>query len=469
MQSVIRLEHHELPRQWYNLAADLPTAPLPPLGPDGSPVNPAQLAAIFPMSIIEQEVSSERYIDIPEEVLALLARWRPSPLHRAYGLEAALGTPARIYYKNESVSPAGSHKPNSAIPQAWYNKQAGIKRLTTETGAGQWGSALALASALVGLECKVYMVKSSYEQKPYRKHMMGVWGATCIPSPSDTTKAGREVLAKDPDSPGSLGIAISEAVEACVTDPTGQTRYALGSVLNHVMLHQTIIGLEARKQLAKVGESHPDLVIACVGGGSNFAGLAFPFVRDKINGAQIEIIPVEPTSCPSLTRGKFLYDLGDMTGMTPLLPMHSLGHEFVPPRLHAGGLRYHGMSPLVSQAAVEGLLSPKALPQLECFEAAVQFARTEGIIVAPETSHAVAQVIREAKQAKEEGKEKVILFGLSGHGMLDLGGYASYFAGELEDYEMPASILAQGLASADKFPKAEARSSGRWPAKAGAR
>ncbi|HUX39912.1 MAG TPA: TrpB-like pyridoxal phosphate-dependent enzyme [Rectinemataceae bacterium] len=464
MNNVIRLEEHELPRQWYNLAADLPTSMLPPLGPDGSPVKPEQLAAVFPMNLIEQEVSTERWIDIPEEVLALLARWRPSPLHRAIGLERALGTSARIYYKNESVSPAGSHKPNTAIAQAWYNKQAGIKRLTTETGAGQWGSALAFATSLLGLECKVYMVRSSYEQKPYRKHMMKVWGAECVPSPSEFTKAGRDVLAAHPDSPGSLGIAISEAVEEAVSDPSGRTRYALGSVLNHVMLHQTIIGLETKKQLEKAGERRVDKVIACVGGGSNFAGLAFPFVKDKIEGADIEIIPVEPTSCPSLTRGDFVYDLGDIAGMTPLLPMHSLGHEFIPPRLHAGGLRYHGMSPLVSQAAVEGLLSPRALPQLECFEAAVLFARSEGIIVAPETSHAVAQVIREAKQATEEGKERVIVFGLSGHGLLDLGGYASYFAGELEDFELPEEIIERGLESTAGFPKAEARKSGRWKA-----
>jgi len=448
------LTENEMPRAWYNLAADLPVAPLPPLAPDGSAVRPEQLAAIFPMSLIEQEVSTQRWIDIPEEVLTLLYRWRPSPLQRAYGLERALGTPARIYFKNESVSPAGSHKPNTAIAQAYYNKVAGIKKLSTETGAGQWGSALAFACAQFGLECTVYMVRSSYEQKPYRKSMMRTWGATCIPSPSSTTKAGRDVLARDPNTPGSLGIAISEAVEAAVSDPKGETRYALGSVLNHVMLHQTIIGLEAKKQLKLLGERCPDQVIACVGGGSNFAGLAFPFVKDKIEGAQIEIIPVEPTSCPSMTKGRFVYDLGDVAGMTPLLPMHSLGHEFIPSPIHAGGLRYHGMSPLVSAAAEQGLLSPRALPQLECFEAAVTFARSEGIIVAPETSHAIAQVIREAKQAKEEGKEKVILFGLSGHGLLDLSGYDNYFAGQLENYALSPEAIERSLACTAAYPPA---------------
>jgi len=452
MQTKILLTEQEMPRRWYNLAADLPTPMLPPLGPDGRPVTGDQLAAIFPPALIEQEVSQERWIDIPEEVLSLLYRWRPSPMHRAYGLEKALGTPARIYFKNESVSPAGSHKPNTAVAQAYYNKISGVKKLTTETGAGQWGSALAFATSLFGLECKVYMVRSSYEQKPYRKMMMQTWGASCTPSPSNTTKAGRDVLAADPKSPGSLGIAISEAVEEAVSDPSGKTKYALGSVLNHVMLHQTIIGLEAKKQLEKAGERRADKVIACVGGGSNFAGLAFPFIADKIAGADIEIIPVEPSSCPTLTRGSFRYDLGDVAGMTPLLPMHTLGHSFVPPVIHAGGLRYHGMSPLVSQAAMDGLLSPRALPQLECYEAAVLFARSEGIIVAPETSHAIAQVIREARQAKEEGKERVLLFGLSGHGLLDLGGYQSYFAGELENYDLSPELLARGLSSTESFP-----------------
>lgn len=452
-QIKVVLNEDELPRQWYNLAPDLPSPMQPPLGPDGKPIGPEMLAPVFPMNLIEQEVSQERWIDIPEEVLALLSRWRPSPLHRAYALEKALGTPAKIYYKNESVSPAGSHKPNTAIPQAWYNKQFGIERLTTETGAGQWGSALSFAGALVGLEIKVFMVRISFDQKPYRKVMMETWGGKCIASPSNETQAGRDILAKMPDTPGSLGIAISEAVEAAVTDPTGKTRYALGSVLNHVMLHQTIIGLETKKQLEKIGEKKVDVVIGCAGGGSNFAGLAFPFVHDKINGAQIDIIPVEPSSCPTMTRAPFLYDFGDTAMMTPLLPMHTLGHNFIPPPIHAGGLRYHGMAPLVSAAIKDGLLAPRAIHQLECYEAAVKFARTEGIIVAPETSHAVAAAIQEANKAKEEGKEKVILFNLSGHGLMDLVGYEKYFAGELHDYALPQEDLEESLKSLDGLPK----------------
>ena len=451
MEARILLDQDEMPKAWYNLAADLPHAPLPPLGPDGAPIGPDQLSAVFPMNLIEQEMSQDRWIDIPEEVRAILYRWRPSPLHRAYGLEKALGTPARIYYKNESVSPAGSHKPNTAVAQAYYNKVAGIKKLTTETGAGQWGSALSFACAQFGLGCKVYMVSSSYKQKPYRKFLMQTWGGSCVPSPSPFTQAGRAVLAKDPDSPGSLGIAISEAVEEAVADRSGETRYALGSVLNHVMLHQTVIGLETKKQLVKAGEKKVDQVIACVGGGSNFAGLAFPFLADKIAGADIELIPVEPTSCPSLTKGTFSYDLGDIAGMTPYLPMYTLGHSFMPHTLHAGGLRYHGMAPLVSAAAREGYLSPSAVPQLECFKAAVTFARAEGLVVAPETSHAVAQVVREALKAKEEGKEKVIVFGLSGHGFLDLQGYADYFAGLLEDYEYPAEEVEAAMAELPAF------------------
>ena len=461
-QTRIVLSEDEIPRQWYNLAADLPTPLQPPLGPDGKPVSPEMLKPIFPMALIEQEVSSQRWIDIPEEVLRLLARWRPSPLHRAYGLEAALGTPARIYYKNESLSPAGSHKPNTAVAQAYYNKKEGVKRLTTETGAGQWGSALAFACALIGLECKVYMVRISFDQKPYRKVLMQTWGAECVASPSQETKAGRDALSRDPNTPGSLGIAISEAVEAAVTDPSGGTKYALGSVLNHVMLHQTVIGLEAKKQLEKAGEKKVDVVIGCVGGGSNFSGLAFPFVYDKINGAKIDIMPVEPTSCPSLTKGPFVYDLGDVAGMTPLLTMYSLGHNFVPPPIHAGGLRYHGMAPLVSQATNEGLLSPRAIHQLECYNAAIQFARTEGIVVAPETSHAVAAAIQEAKKAKEEGKEKVILFNLSGHGLLDLVGYQKFMAGELKDYELPDETIRKNLEEIKDYPKPSLAKSGRW-------
>ncbi|MFH1155518.1 MAG: TrpB-like pyridoxal phosphate-dependent enzyme [Pseudomonadota bacterium] len=443
----IFLSEDEIPRQWYNIAADLPGTINPPLGPGGQPVSPDMLAPVFPMNLIEQEVSQERWIDIPEGILDLLYRWRPSPLHRAVYLEKYLNTPAKIFYKNESVSPAGSHKPNTAVAQAWYNKQFGIKKLTTETGAGQWGSALSYACALIGLECKVFMVRISFDQKPFRKTMMETWGGTCIPSPSSETAAGRDILARFPDTPGSLGIAISEAVEAAVTDTTGQTRYALGSVLNHVMLHQTIIGLEAKKQLAKVGIKKVDTIIGCAGGGSNFAGLAFPFTLDKINGADMEIIPVEPASCPTLTRAPFTYDHGDVAKMTPLLPMYSLGHNFIPAPIHAGGLRYHGMAPLVSHAVAHGLMTPMAIKQLECYEAAMIFARTEGLIVAPETSHAIAATIRKAKEAKEQGKEKVIIFNLSGHGLMDLAGYSKYMAGELKNTELSQEELDATLKS----------------------
>ena len=461
-QTKIVLEENEMPRQWYNLAADLPTPLLPPLGPDGNPVSPDMLAPVFPMNLIEQEVSQQRWIDIPEEILGILTLWRPSPLYRARRLEQALATPARIYYKNEGVSPPGSHKPNTAVPQAWYNKQFGIERLTTETGAGQWGSALAFACSLVGLECKVFMVRISFDQKPFRKLMMSVWGANCVASPSTETQAGRNILEAMPDTPGSLGIAISEAIEAAVTDPTGKTRYSLGSVLNHVLLHQTIIGLEAKKQLAKAGEKLPDVVIGCAGGGSNFAGTAFPFVYDKINGADITIVPVEPESCPTMTRAPFAYDHGDTAKMTPLLPMHSLGHSFVPPPIHAGGLRYHGMAPLVSQGIVEGLLEPRAYHQIKCYEAAVQWARTEGFISAPETAHAIAAVIDEALKAKEEAKEKVILFNWSGHGLMDLTGYDAYFQGKLHDYSLPQETLDKNLAELAGLPRPEARKSGKW-------
>jgi len=451
-QVKVFLDEKDMPRQWYNLAADLPHPPLPPLGPDGKPVSPDMLAPVFPMNIIEQEVSTERWIDIPEEVLQMLMMWRPSPLYRARRLEQALGTPARIYYKNEGVSPAGSHKPNTAIPQAWYNKQFGIERLTTETGAGQWGSALAFACSLIGLECKVFMVRISFDQKPFRKLMMQTWGANCIASPSNETQAGRDILAKSPDTPGSLGIAISEAIEQAVADPAGKTRYSLGSVLNHVMLHQTIIGLEAKKQLKKIGEKKVDIVIGCAGGGSNFAGLSFPFVCDKIHGDDVTIIPVEPESCPTMTKGPYVYDHGDTAKMTPLMAMHSLGHSFVPPPIHAGGLRYHGMAPLVSQAIMEGLLEPQAYHQLKCYEAAVTWARTEGFISAPETSHAIACAIDEALKAKEEGKEKVILFNWSGHGLMDLTGYDNYFQGKLHDYSLPDETIAENLKELDGLP-----------------
>lgn len=453
MRMKILLNEEDIPRQWYNLAADLPTPLQPPLGPDGKPVDPQMLAKVFPLNLIEQEVSTERWIDIPEEIIEILYRWRPAPLRRAKYLEDYLKTPARIYYKDESLSPPGSHKPNTAVPQAWYNKKFGIKRLTTETGAGQWGSALAFACNLLGLECKVFMVRISYEQKPLRKIMMQIWGAECIPSPSNQTNAGREILKKMPDTPGSLGIAISEAVEAAVSDTSGKTRYSLGSVLNHVLLHQTIIGLEAKKQLKIAGENQPDIVIGCVGGGSNFAGLAFPFVYDKINGAKIQFIPVEPTACPSITRGPFAYDYGDTAGLTPLLPMFTLGHNFVPPPIHAGGLRYHGMAPLVSQAIVDGLLTPRAYNQIECYEAALLWTKTEGAIPAPETSHAIACVIEEAKKAKQEGKEKVILFNYSGHGLMDLAGYDKFLKGQLSEYSLPEEELKKSLEAIKDFPK----------------
>ncbi|MFC1703513.1 TrpB-like pyridoxal phosphate-dependent enzyme [Candidatus Omnitrophota bacterium] len=458
----ILLNENDIPRQWYNLAADLPTPMQPPLGPDGKPITPDMLAPVFPMNLIEQEASQERWIDIPEEILEILYRWRPAPLRRAVYLEQHLKTPARIYYKDESLSPPGSHKPNTAIAQAWYNKQFGIKRLTTETGAGQWGSALAFACSLIGLECKVYMVRISYEQKPLRKSMMKIWGAECIPSPSDQTKAGRDILKRMPDTPGSLGIAISEAIEDAVTDTSGKTRYSLGSVLNHVLLHQTIIGLEAKKQLASIKEKNVDVVIGCAGGGSNFAGLAFPFVCDKINGAKIDIIPTEPTACPTMTRGPFTYDFGDVACQTPLIAMYTLGHAFVPPPIHAGGLRYHGMAPLVSQAAVEGLISPRSFDQVKCYESAVLWAKTEGFICAPETSHAVACVIDEAIKAREEGKEKVILFNYSGHGLMDLAGYDKFLSGELDVYSLPEGDLKESLGSIKDLPKAPVGKSGKW-------
>jgi tryptophan synthase beta chain len=449
----ITMDEKDLPRRWYNLAADLPTPLLPPIGPDGKPVTPDMLAPVFPMNLIEQEVSPKRWIDIPEEILEILALWRPSPLYRARRLEKALGTPARIYYKHEGQSPPGSHKPNTAVPQAWYNKQFGIKRLATETGAGQWGSALAFACSLIGLECKVFMVRISFDQKPFRRLMMETWGATCVPSPSQETQAGRAILAKMPDTPGSLGIAISEAIEAAVTDPTGQTRYSLGSVLNHVLMHQTVIGLEAKKQLKKFGEKKVDTVIACAGGGSNFAGIAFPFVADKIAGAEIDIIPVEPESCPTMTRAPFVYDHGDTARMTPLLPMYSLGHAFVPPPIHAGGLRYHGMAPLVSAAINDKLVAPRAYHQLRCYESAVLWARTEGFIPAPETAHAITAVIDEARKAKEEGKEKVILFCWSGHGLMDLSGYDAYFRGKLSDYSLSQEEMQKSLQAIKDLPK----------------
>lgn len=448
----VLLTEDEIPRQWYNILADIKMNP--PLGPDGKPVSPDALAPVFPMNLIEQEMSSERWIDIPEEVLNVLTIWRPSPLVRALSLEKALDTPARIYFKNEGNSPPGSHKPNTSVPQAYYNKVFGIEKITTETGAGQWGSALAFACSQFGIECKVFMVRVSFDQKPYRKSMMETWGGKCVASPSTETKAGRDALERDPETPGSLGIAISEAIEAAVTDETGKTRYSLGSVLNHVMLHQTIIGLEAKKQLEKIGE-YPDIIIACAGGGSNFAGIAYPFVLDKINGKEIDIYPVEPAACPTMTRAPFVYDHGDTARYTPLLPMYSLGHAFVPPPVHAGGLRYHGMSPTVSQLVVEGIIEPRTVTQLDAMKAGMMFARTEGMISAPETNHALACIIDEAQKAKEEGKEKVILANWSGHGLIDLVAYDKYLAGELQNFALTEEELLASQKVFENFPKPE--------------
>jgi tryptophan synthase beta chain len=446
----IVLTEDEMPRQWYNIQADLRHPLPPPVDKEGNPIGPDALAPVFPMNLIEQEMSTQRWIDIPTEILEVLSLWRPSPLYRARRLEKALGTPAKLYYKNEGVSPPGSHKPNTAIAQAYYNREFGIKKLTTETGAGQWGSALAFSCKLMGLECKVFMVRISFDQKPFRKIMMQTWGANCVASPSMGTQVGRAILEKDPDTPGSLGIAISEAIEEAVQDD--QTRYSLGSVLNHVLMHQTIIGLETKKQFEKVGD-YPDIVIGCAGGGSNFAGLAFPFLADKFNGKEVRVIATEPSACPTLTRAPFAYDSGDVAMMTPLLPMHSLGHTFVPPPIHAGGLRYHGIAPLVSHVLREGMIEAVGLPQLECYQAAVMFARTEGFIPAPETSHAIAAFIREANKAKEEGKEKTIVMNWSGHGLMDLSGYQAYFDDRLADYPLPEELLQRSLASMEGLPQ----------------
>lgn len=444
----IVLEESQIPKQWYNIVADMPNPPSPPLHPaTGEPVGPDALAPIFPMAVIEQEVSTQRWIDIPEEVLDIYRLWRPAPLYRAHRLEKALGTPAKIYYKYEGVSPAGSHKPNTAVAQAYYNKKEGVKRISTETGAGQWGSAVSLACTLFGLECTVYMVKVSYHQKPYRRSMMQVWGSDVVASPSMRTQAGRKILEVDPDSPGSLGIAISEAVEDAAT--RDDTKYALGSVLNHVLLHQTVIGLEAKQQLELVGD-YPDVVIGACGGGSNFGGLAFPFLADKFAGKEVRAIAVEPTACPTLTRGHYAYDFGDTAQLTPLLRMYTLGHQFVPPGIHAGGLRYHGDSPLVSQLYHEGLIEARAVGQRSIFEAATLFARHEGILPAPESAHALRVAIDEALAAKEEGKERTILFGLSGHGHFDLAAYDAYHEGKLEDYEYPDEMIQKAL---EELPK----------------
>ncbi|MBC7233839.1 MAG: TrpB-like pyridoxal phosphate-dependent enzyme [Chloroflexi bacterium] len=439
------LDEAKLPKAWYNIIADFPV-PLPPVLHPATlqPVGPDDLAPLFPMALICQEVSTERYIPIPEEVRAVYRLWRPTPLVRARRLEQDLDTPAHIYYKNESVSPPGSHKPNTAVAQAYYNKAEGVRRITTETGAGQWGSALAMACNFFGIECKVYMVKISYQQKPYRRSLMQLWGASVTPSPSPETAAGRKILAQNPDSLGSLGIAISEAVEVAATNT--DTKYSLGSVLNHVLLHQTVIGEEALLQMEMVGEE-PDVVIGCVGGGSNFAGLAFPFLRGVLcEGAKTRFVAVEPKACPSITKGVYAYDFGDTAETTPLLKMHTLGHSFVPAGIHAGGLRYHGMAPLVSALAQAGYIEAVAYHQNAVFQAAVQFARSEGIVPAPETAHAVRAAIDEALRCKESGEAKVILFNFSGHGHFDLAAYDAYLSGALQDYEYPESEVAKALA-----------------------
>ena len=443
MDTKIMLPEAEIPTHWYNVVADMPNPPAPPLGPDGNPIGPDALAAIFPEELIGQEMSAERWIPIPEEVRDIYKMWRPSPLVRAHRLEEALGTPARMYYKYEGVSPAGSHKPNTAVAQAYYNKQAGVGRLSTETGAGQWGSALALAGRLFEIEVIVYMVKVSYEQKPFRRSMMQTWGADVYASPTDRTEAGRGILAKDPESPGSLGIAISEAVEEAAS--RADTNYSLGSVLNHVLLHQTVIGLEAKKQFELAGD-YPDVIFGPCGGGSSFGGTAFPFFADKAAGRDVRLVAVEPASCPTLTRGTYAYDFGDTAGLTPMMKMFTLGHDFVPPIIHAGGLRYHGDSPLISQLHKEGFIDAIALPQLATFEAGVTFARTEGIIPAPESNHAVRAAIDEALACKESGRPETIFFNLTGHGHFDMQSYIDYQAGKLENYDYPAEEIAMALA-----------------------
>jgi tryptophan synthase beta chain len=444
------LDEKDIPTKWYNIQADLKTPPPPVLHPGTKqPIGPQDLAPLFPMELIKQEVSQQRWIEIPDEIRDVYRLWRPSPLFRARRLEKALGTPARIYYKYEGVSPAGSHKPNTAVAQAYYNKQEKVTRLSTETGAGQWGSALSLACQMFGLQCKVYMVKVSYQQKPYRRIMMETWGAQVVASPSPDTQAGKKILEQDPNSPGSLGIAISEAVEDAAT--RDDTKYSLGSVLNHVLMHQTVIGLEAKKQLARA-DDEADIVIGCAGGGSNFAGLSFPFAADKLTGKskKLRLVAVEPAACPSLTKGSYVYDFGDTVGMTPLVKMHTLGHTFMPAPLHAGGLRYHGMAPLVCKLYDEGVIEALAVPQLATFQAALQFARAEAVIPAPESAHAIRVAIDEALRCKKEGKRRTILFNLSGHGHFDLGAYEAFLAGKLQDYEYPADKVREALRGVPK-------------------
>ncbi len=447
-ETKIVLSDRDIPKQWYNIMADMPHLPKPPLHPGTlKPVGPEDLSAIFPMALIEQEVSTQRWIDIPEEVLDIYTLWRPSPLYRAHRLEKALGTPARIYYKYEGVSPAGSHKPNTSVPQAYYNKAAGVRRIATETGAGQWGSAMALAGSMFGLDVTVYMVKVSFDQKPYRRIAMETWGATVYASPSAATNSGRKILEADPNNPGSLGIAISEAVEDAATH--ADTNYALGSVLNHVLLHQTVIGLEAKKQFEIAGD-YPDVIIGCCGGGSNLGGVSFPFLYDKIHGKDLRVIAVEPISCPTLTKGEFRYDFGDTAGLTPFLMMYTLGHDFVPPGIHAGGLRYHADAPLVCQLYHDRLIEAVSYGQTVVFDAAIRFAKSEGIIPAPESSHAIRAAIDEAIRCKEEGVQRTIFFNLSGHGNFDLSAYADFLAGKLEDYEYPDEKIREALA---KLPR----------------
>jgi tryptophan synthase beta chain len=452
----ILLPESEMPRTWYNVLADAPTPPQPPLHPGtGQPIGPDDLAPLFPIDLILQEVSSDREIPIPDEVADVLRLWRPTPLYRARRLEKAIGTGSRIYYKYEGVSPAGSHKPNTAVAQAYYNAKAGRTRVATETGAGQWGSAMAFACQAFELECKVYMVNISYQQKPYRRVMMETWGAEVVASPSLDTNAGRGIRQQQPDSLGSLGIAISEAVEDAATHD--DTSYALGSVLNHVLLHQTVIGQEAQKQLALAGEPGVDVVIGCVGGGSNFGGIALPFVGDKIAGAEIEIIACEPSACPTLTRGPYAYDFGDTAQLTPLVAMHTLGHDFVPPGIHAGGLRYHGVAPIVSQLLLDGLIRAEAYTQTACFGSALRFARSEGIIPAPESSHAIHGAIEAARRADQSGTAQVILFNLSGHGHFDMAAYDNYLQGKLEDFELPEDEIARALRAIEPLPKPAVR------------
>lgn len=445
IQRKIPLSEHEMPTHWYNIVADMSNKPLPPLDPvSKDPIGPEALAPLFPMALIEQEVTQDRWVEIPDEVRDVYTSWRPTPLFRAFNLEKALDTPARIYYKYEGVSPSGSHKPNTAVPQAYYNRREGTRRITTETGAGQWGSALSYACGRFDLECEVYMVRISYEQKPYRQIMMQTWGASVYPSPSNRTRAGQKILAQDPDTPGSLGIAISEAVEVAAT--SDDAKYSLGSVLNHVLMHQTIIGLEAIKQLEKAGADLPDYVFAPFGGGSNFAGISFPFLRLNLTaGKNIRCVASEPASAPKLTRGEFRYDFGDTVGMTPLIPMYTLGHTFVPAKIHAGGLRYHGAGAIVSQLLADDLISAEAIDQLESFEAGVQFARHEGIVPAPEANHAVASVIRAANEAREAGTAPTILFNMCGHGNFDMLAYQDYFAGGLERHELSQTEVEAAL------------------------